>query len=530
MGRLRLLFLAFALLVLAPGAVLVRYGWSWLEAERERLETGVRGELARELERLEAAETKRPYYHYQLYFASPETVAYQLALNRSPIGLAPPDPMVRAYFEVVSPDDPCRGPATGFIVREPEDVAALEQQARRLDRLRKLAGPVLEALLPKAREGKPSPAQPASAPSVAEEETTKFLVVCQQNALLAYQEIEEAQKGDPGSEKKLKDAWSQHQNVAKQQKEGRGKSPPPPETAIIRTYAFEYLPIGGNGERSLLAVRRVDVDGVPRLQGYELDLPYVRSKLLGQALERLDLAGEARLSARTPWKGAAKEATSQAGSAAETTGKQGSGSGAGADAPDARPRLYRTALDACTLSLAVEAKGFGTPLGWGRALVYGSAGLLFLIGTAGLGLLYSIVRGQFALARKQTDFVAAVSHELKAPLTAIRAFAEMLADGIVPTREKEREYFGQIRHEADRLSRLVANVLDFARLERRERRYELAAGDSGEVARAAVETFRPHLVAQGFEVSLEVDADLPPVRLDRDALLQVLVNLLDNAA
>jgi two-component system phosphate regulon sensor histidine kinase PhoR len=172
----------------------------------------------------------------------------------------------------------------------------------------------------------------------------------------------------------------------------------------------------------------------------------------------------------------------------------------------------------------------GSSLSLTPKLLYGAAALIFLLGTAGLVVLYRGVAARLELARRQTDFTAAVSHELKAPLAGIRALAEMLHEGMVTAPEKQHEYVGNILHESERLSRLVTNVLDTARLERKERTYVVAPADPAPAVREAVEIFHRHLVGRGFTVEVAVPETLPEVPIDRDALVQAIANLVDNAA
>jgi signal transduction histidine kinase len=166
----------------------------------------------------------------------------------------------------------------------------------------------------------------------------------------------------------------------------------------------------------------------------------------------------------------------------------------------------------------------------------GTFGLVYML-TASLGLavvlglyaLYRMVAVQLRFAERRNNFVAAVSHELKTPLTAIRMYSEMLRDGMVEQEDKKNEYYATITAETERLSRLINNVLELSRIERRERAIELAAGDLARVARDVVDSFRSHAEREGFSVSFESASDLPLVRFERDALTQVLFNLLDNA-
>ena len=154
--------------------------------------------------------------------------------------------------------------------------------------------------------------------------------------------------------------------------------------------------------------------------------------------------------------------------------------------------------------------------------------LLVAIGI-GSWLIVTDLNRQLKLARQKTDFVSNVSHELKTPLTSIRMFSELLAEGRVTDPAKQRSYLGIITAETARLTRLINNVLDFARIERGEKKYHIQPCDLAEVVRETAETYRPHLEASGFQFECEVPDSALMVNGDRDALAQVIVNLLSNA-
>ena len=154
--------------------------------------------------------------------------------------------------------------------------------------------------------------------------------------------------------------------------------------------------------------------------------------------------------------------------------------------------------------------------------------LMLAIGV-GSWLIVSGLNAELKLARQKTDFVSNVSHELKTPLTSIRMFSELLAEGRVTDAAKQKTYLHIITAEAARLTRLINNVLDFSRLESGEKKYHFQSCDLAEVVRLAAETFRPHLEATGFKFECELPAGAVPVRGDADALAQIIVNLLSNA-
>lgn len=154
--------------------------------------------------------------------------------------------------------------------------------------------------------------------------------------------------------------------------------------------------------------------------------------------------------------------------------------------------------------------------------------LLFAIGV-GSWLIVRNLNAELRLARQKTDFVSNVSHELKTPLTSIRMFSELLADGRVTEVAKQKSYLNIISAEAARLTRLINNVLDFSRMESGEKKYNFQPCDLNDIVRSTAETFRPHLEAGGFKFDCSPAETNIPVNGDSDALSQIIVNLLSNA-
>jgi signal transduction histidine kinase len=133
------------------------------------------------------------------------------------------------------------------------------------------------------------------------------------------------------------------------------------------------------------------------------------------------------------------------------------------------------------------------------------------------------------LSRMKTEFVSSVSHELRTPLASIRVLGEFLRLGRVTDPAKLREYGETIEEESARLTRLVNDILDFSRLESGRRALRFAAVDLREVALETLRAFAIRLEREGFAVEVTAPETLPPVWADRDAVAQVIANLLDNA-
>jgi signal transduction histidine kinase len=205
------------------------------------------------------------------------------------------------------------------------------------------------------------------------------------------------------------------------------------------------------------------------------------------------------------------------------------------DAPpaDAR-RVQRTAADT-GLPWSVVASGAGPGAESGelaarrRILLTGLGALLVLI-SAGSYLIWRSVNRELAVARLQSDFVAAVSHEFRTPLTALRQFNDLLGEDDDLPPEKRRTYYQAQTRATERLHRLVESLLDFGRMEAGGRPYRFERLDAAALARDVVEEFRGEVTGRGFAVQCSVDSGEYLVDADSEALSRALWNLLDNGA
>lgn len=166
----------------------------------------------------------------------------------------------------------------------------------------------------------------------------------------------------------------------------------------------------------------------------------------------------------------------------------------------------------------------------------------FILAAAGVAML-GFVRARRAFLRERqlsemkSNFVSSVSHELRAPIASVRLLAESLDLGKVQDPEKQRTYFRLIVQECRRLSALIANVLDFSRIEQGRKQYEFEPTDLPALVRETVGVLQAYASERGVVLALELlgpasgvgwDAGLQPV-LDGRAIQQALVNLIDNA-
>jgi len=156
-------------------------------------------------------------------------------------------------------------------------------------------------------------------------------------------------------------------------------------------------------------------------------------------------------------------------------------------------------------------------------------GSALLVIVAGLSVLLFAVYRERRANELKSEFISNVSHELKTPLSIISMFGEMLAMGRTKSQEQATEYAEIIRRESIRLSRLIDNVLDFAKIEKGVDVLEFSDGDLAEVVERATELARHRFTRAGMELEVTIAEGIPPLRLDANALTLAILNLLDNA-
>jgi signal transduction histidine kinase len=164
-----------------------------------------------------------------------------------------------------------------------------------------------------------------------------------------------------------------------------------------------------------------------------------------------------------------------------------------------------------------------------RRLMMAGLAILALLVLAASYLIARAVRRELAAAQLQSDFVSAVSHEFRTPLTSMRQFTEMLVEDDNLPVEKRRTFYRVQERATRRLSRLVESLLDFGRMEAGARPYRLEPLDAGLLAQSVADEFREEVNADGFAIECAIPKDRAMVQGDREALAQALWNLLDNA-
>jgi signal transduction histidine kinase len=165
-----------------------------------------------------------------------------------------------------------------------------------------------------------------------------------------------------------------------------------------------------------------------------------------------------------------------------------------------------------------------------QKMVYIWAGLLAigLMVAAGLATAQTVGK-QIKINKLKNDFIATVSHELKTPLASMRVLVDTLLEGSYRDQRQVTEYLELVSKENERLTGLIENFLTFSRMERNKRAFVMARTSPAAIARDAAEAVKTKFGKGRCSFEVNVRGDLPDVNADRDAIVTVLVNLLDNA-
>ncbi len=333
-------------------------------------------------------------------------------------------------------------------------------------------GPLLAELAPVARQFRAPSGRDAEGPRQEAQVQTFKSGVWEQNAAAnrIYTEVQQSKQGKGQS--------------AQRAASGKG------EVAIrVAPLAWRTFPV--DGQPALMALRMVETPAGSLTQGFQISPSAVADILKGSALPARFLPGEAS--------GPAATALGVAGLSWHVSVDPGRALAAGRDRATQRRAAFR--------------KAFLT-----------GAGFAGLAGFCLVALVWQSER----LARQRSQFAASAAHELRTPLAGLRMYGEMLAEGLgEPTRYKE--YARRITDEAERLGRVVSNVLGFSRLERRALQVRPVRADLGAAVQADLDRHRPALEAAGMRLEARLPEGRLEARFDPDAVAQILQNLLDNA-
>jgi two-component system, OmpR family, phosphate regulon sensor histidine kinase PhoR len=156
-------------------------------------------------------------------------------------------------------------------------------------------------------------------------------------------------------------------------------------------------------------------------------------------------------------------------------------------------------------------------------------GLMDVILMIGAWLIFKNVTKQVELSQLKSDFVSSVSHEIRTPLALISMYIETLDMGRVKDEGKIKEYYSVILNETTRLSGIVNRILNFSQIENNKRKYNSSETNLNETVENAANTFRYSIENKGFSYAFIPDRDIPLLLVDKEAVADAFINLIDNA-
>ena len=293
-----------------------------------------------------------------------------------------------------------------------------------------------------------------------------------------------------------------------------------PSSLRISTFESEIDPL----EFSLLdsghfvLYRKVWRDGERYIQGFVVDQAAFLQDTIGSQFAGTTLSGMASLNV-------AYEGVMISGFSGSSADRYAS-SATGFDGE----LLYRNRLTAPLNSLELIFRINHLPAGAGAGVLGWVTLVLLLVFLGGFTAMYRVGLSQINLARQQQDFVASVSHELKTPLTSIRMYGEILKEGWADE-EKRQRYYEFIHDESERLSRLISNVLQLARISRNEPQFDMQPVAVAELMSNTESKISSQVERAGFELRFIQDESVNDARIsiDEDCFTQIIINLVDNA-
>jgi len=205
------------------------------------------------------------------------------------------------------------------------------------------------------------------------------------------------------------------------------------------------------------------------------------------------------------------------------------------DVAVSRSKLQGEVLSVLNLSepfsqISLDFRVIQMPASAGASFIKLVAGSLLLVLILGTYFLYRLTLKQTSLVQQQQDFVSSVSHELKTPLTSIRMYGEILKQGWV-SEQKREEYYDYIYTESERLSRLIANVLQISKVSHNALDLSLISVEIPELVSLIKSKVDSQVSQSQFEMQIMVDPQIEhqSIAVDADAFVQIIINLVDNA-
>ncbi len=485
MRRSEKLFFVFSLIIFIPTFIFAFKSYKSIGDKRdtlllkerlqiENLLSQISAKTEEELLKREAIESKRPYYEYSYYSASEDPSTGGYVLKQSPLSQVPEDKLLMGYFQI---DNAKRLTTPYFTLDEElnEELPEAEYKKQFLT----LVDNKAYASLSKELD--------------AIEEINPFKIRSQSHLVqLSYNSIKDIYKNiDSGGAKVIAfNKMDINSKYTKRKKRDIGEL-----FEVVKYYPIRYLYKKGG----VFAFRKVIVKQKAYVQGYMINILYLIDNILRKFIARNTPSNFSiypyTIDGKTPF------------------------ASAGISNKLSFIKLYVYKNDNSYVDDIIKAD---------TIKYYTSTFSLFSLIFVGCAFIYRTIRSEAEVNQKKGDFISAVTHELKTPLTSIRLYSEMLLDDMVADEQKKKVYYRYMLKESERLTRLINNVLDFSRLESNKKEFKMEAGDLKELILELCEKYENNLKVSGFLFTYDIK-DVRETVFDKDTITQVFINLMDNA-
>jgi signal transduction histidine kinase len=524
MKRLLRRFVIFTLVLAGSFAILVQRSCQQIVREERSLARGaaeqVFDQIQAQVSELLAAEDERSFGEFRFFLAAAGERPGESTLVRSPLSRLPEDDVrgLVGYFQI-DPDGAFSTPYLPVGQRRAADISASDLRAR--TERQALLSNLTVSLQERVRAGTTRmETARESAPFVELGTASKdipigdFEPLDEKKKLLEAKGYERGRRGEVArmapprgempTEEQLR-VFEEQKRAATKLRRAAPVPPGGPRQVSIDPFQARLVE-----RRYVVFYRKLWLDQTLYLQGFALDAERFFDVLMERSFARSSLAAfaVATLGLRNDEMFRYEAASVRAG---------------------AGPPLFQRSLSYPLNAFVWRVRAESYPPLAARDILAVVAGLAAVLLAFGLVSIYRTAAAEVRLSRKRQDLVSAVTHELRTPLTSIRMYAEMLEEGITTDDAKRQEYYRQLSRESARLSRLVENVLQLARLENKtyrvERQVRAPSEDFEEISRE----LRALVERQGFRLTCRGLPDAPAIAYDPDAVRQILLALLDNS-
>ena len=174
-------------------------------------------------------------------------------------------------------------------------------------------------------------------------------------------------------------------------------------------------------------------------------------------------------------------------------------------------------------------KGDSGVIGLKKSFYFWTILTILVLLTFGSMFVVRTVVSEMEVLRIKSDFISSVSHEFKTPITSIKALIERLQQGKINTPGKRKEYYSIISKDADKLSCLARNILDYSKVDAGRKQYVFQETDVTQLVQDEIDNFKREKIYTGIEINTQLLQDIPSLDIDREAFSLALNNLLENA-